>query len=49
MQSIYDQISIGRMLFSTLFSGGIFHVSSPQKGGAYVIIPSVTSNKPNIK
>lgn len=41
MQSIYDQISIGRKLFSTLFSGGIFHVSSPQKGGAYVIIPSV--------
>lgn len=31
MQSIYDQISIGRKILSTLFSGGIFHVSSTQK------------------
>lgn len=31
MQSIYDQISIGRKLLSTLFSGGTFHVSSTQK------------------
>lgn len=41
MQSIYDQISIGRKLFSPKFSGGTFHVSSTKGGGAYVIIPSV--------
>ena len=41
MQSIYDQISIGRKLLSTLISGGPVQVSSPQKGGAKVIRPSV--------